>query len=140
MSDLREQLLAIRDEHGRLTAQVVVDSARPKGHPLHSRFEWSDKVAGEAYRREQAKELIRSVRIKYAPADDSAMRDVRAFHAVSRPISGHVYEPVEEVIEDPLLRAMVLRDMERDWKALRQRYSNFQEFWSLVQGDLAETG
>jgi hypothetical protein len=62
MSDLRDQLQNIADKYGgRITPAYVVDEARPPSHPLHHRFEWDDRIAGEAHRRRQAQELIQSV-------------------------------------------------------------------------------
>lgn len=59
MADLRSALTDIYRARGELTPQLVVDEARPKDAPLHDRFEWDNKVAGEAYRRVQAQQLIR---------------------------------------------------------------------------------
>lgn len=137
MSNLRDVMQAIYDGHGKLTPSIVVDEARDESHPLHSRFEWDDKVAGDAYRRDQAHELIRSVRVVYREATETeSARTVRAFHAVRRE-DGHVYEPTEKVAEDELLSKIVLQDMEREWKQLMRRYGQFEEFLDLVRGDLA---
>lgn len=134
MSDLRGQLQAIYEEHGRLTPAVVVDAARPDDHPLHARFVWDDAVAGELYRREQAHELIQSVRITYTRQDNS-QASVRAFHAV-RGDEGHVYQPTDEILADPLLTKMLLADMKREWQTLRARYETFAEFRELVLADM----
>lgn len=134
--NLRDQLLAIREKHGRLDPKLVIEEARDEAHPLHSRFEWDDSVAGEAWRRSQAHDLIRSVRLVYREAtEQEAARSVRAFHAVRRE-DGHAYEPAEEVIEDPFTRRLVLADMEREWKALRRRYDAFAEFADMVRRDI----
>lgn len=130
---LRDQLQSIYDQHGRLTPGLIVDEARDPAHPLHTRFEWDDAAAGEAWRRTQAQELIRSVKVVYREATEKeTARRVRAYHAV-RTETEHVYEPVEKVAEDPLLRQMVLRDMEREWKQLKQRYGHFREFVDMVR-------
>lgn len=140
--NLRDALLEIRDEQGALTPQGVVDAARPKTHPLHNRFEWDNRVAGESYRRVQAQELIRTVRVSYKPADeDTPERSVRAFHAIRTEASnngGYAYDPVEEIIDDPLRRQMLLRDMEREWQALKRRYMEFTEFVDMVRRDVTE--
>lgn len=134
--DLRSELQSIYDQHKRLTPALVVDAAREPEHPLHSRFEWNDAVAGEAWRRQQAHELIRSVRVVYREADESSSeKSVRAFHAV-RKEDGHVYEPVDKVAADDFTRRLVLQDMEREWKALHRRYQDFEEFTALVRRDL----
>ncbi len=135
--NLHDQLLAVYDTHGRLTPADVVDDARPDAHPLHPRFEWDDTLAGEAWRREQASQLIRSVRVIYRKPDTDQVLEVRAFHAVTR-TDGHGYEPNEKVLADPLLRELVLRDMEREWRQLHARYATFLEFYKLVRADLAK--
>jgi hypothetical protein len=138
MSSLRDHLQAIYDDHGELTPALVVDEARPKSHPLHSRFEWNNTVAGERWRQAQAQELIRSVKVVYRePTEKEPGRSVRAFHAVRRE-NGNVYEPVDKVVDDPFMKRLVLADMEREWKALRRRYEQFAEFAEMVRADLEE--
>lgn len=133
---LRDQLQAIRERHGKLTPAIVVDEARDAEHPLHDRFEWDNTIAGEAWRRAQAHELIRSVRVVYKKADERAPeKSVRAFHAV-RLEEEYVYETAEAVVEDEFLVRLVLADMEREWTALKRRYDDFEEFWTLVKKDL----
>jgi hypothetical protein len=48
----------------------------------------------------------------------------------------HIYRPTDEVIADPLLRAIVLANMEREWKDLHRRYSDFKEFLDMVRKDV----
>jgi hypothetical protein len=135
-TDLRGELLAVRGQHGKLTPQIVVDVARDPGHPLHSRFEWDDTVAGEAWRRQQAHELIRKVKVVYQEATESAPeKEVRGFIAIPSP-EGHVFDPVEEVVEDPFRRQLTLNTMEREWKSLLKRYQEFEEFLSMVRQDV----
>lgn len=138
MSGLRGELLSVRAQHGKLTPQLVVDTARDPEHPLHSRFEWDDAVAGEAWRRQQAHDLIRKAKVVYREADDAEPgKSVRAFVAV-RAEEGHVFDPVEEVAEDPFRRKLALADMEREWKALYRRYEEFREFLDMVRRDVGD--
>jgi len=51
------------ERKGRLTASKVVDAARNPASPLHACFEWDDDVAAEGYRLEQARRLIRGVKV-----------------------------------------------------------------------------
>jgi hypothetical protein len=135
---LRDHLQAVHDKHGRLTPTLVLAEASDPAHPLHNRFQWDDSAAAESWRKHQAQELIRSVRVRYVEAtENEAARSVRAFHAVRRE-DGHVYEPAEKVVEDPFTRRLVLADMEREWKALRRRYEQFAEFAGMVRRDLEE--
>ena len=133
---LREQLETIYEKRGELTPDIVVTEASNKTHPLHDRFEWNDKLAGHQYRLHQASELIRKVKIVYREAtEDEDERRVRAWQSV-RSEDGYKYVPSSEVVDDELLTAMVLRDMEREWRSLHRRYGRFEEFVSLVRGDL----
>lgn len=136
---LLEELAAIREKRGALTPAAVVEEAKDPQHPLHSRFEWDDSIAGDAYRRQQAHELIRSVRIIYSAqgAKESNIGSVRAFHAI-RHDHGFVYEPAEKIAVDPVARAVVLAEMRRDWLVLRRRYQEFSEFAAMVSADLGE--
>jgi hypothetical protein len=128
---LRDHLQEIYDRHeGTLTAELVVATAKPSSHPLHDRFEWNDRIAGHKYRLVQASELIRSVKVTYRePDEDEDGAEVRAWHAVRE--DGR-YEPAEKVAADPQISALVLRQMEMEWKSLHRRYGHMAEFISLV--------
>lgn len=134
--NLRDELTKIRSQHGVLTPEAVVEAARPADSPLHRRFEWDDAAAAEGYRREQARHLICEARLVYVDRRGKD-RDVRAFHAV-RTDEGFAFEPSDEIAADPLLSAIVMRDMEREWKALRSKYADFKEFWQMVNADSDE--
>lgn len=133
---LRAQLQAIYDQHRKLTPALVVDEARDPQHPLHARFEWDDSIAGERWRHHQAHELITSVRVSYV-APSGKPRDIRQYHAI-RGEKGHVYEPVEKVVADEMMTRILMADMEREWRALKKRYDQFDEFYAMVRRDLGE--
>ena len=57
------ELDRIYRERGSLDPTLVVDEARPEDAQLHPVFEWQDEVAGEQWRRHQARNLIRSVEV-----------------------------------------------------------------------------
>jgi hypothetical protein len=134
MSDLREQLLAVRDQHGELTPALVVDAARDKKHPLHGRFEWNDKVAGERYRRQQAHQLIRVARLPLSYADHpTGPSHIRAFVAVPRGGSTQPdYQPIEDALADPFTQRLVMQAMERDIAALQRKYGHLAGFAEAI--------
>lgn len=133
---LRDQLQSIYDQRGKLTPELVVDEARDPEHPLHVRFEWDDSTAGEKWRHYQAHELITSVKVTYNNPSGKP-REIRQFHAI-RKETGHVYEPVENVLRDDVMTKILLADMEREWRALKKRYDQFAEFRTMVLGDLRD--
>lgn len=136
---LRDQLLAIRHEHGTLTPAIVLNEARLTDSPLHHRFEWDNSIAGEAYRRDQAHRLIQSVKVTYS-RDANGPKTVRAFLAVDRDDSPNpVYEPITDVIEDPLTLKIVQAAMIREIRALQNRYGHLKEFAALLHEVASET-
>lgn len=133
---LLDQLKAVHDQHGRLTPVLVVDTARDPAHPLHARFEWNDTVAGEKYRLEQASQLLRVVKL---PDDPTRPKDLRAFVAVKGKDTHRAdYVPTEVCLADPMLRRIVLADMEREWRIFRRRYEHMAEFAALIQRDIGD--
>jgi hypothetical protein len=48
---------------GQLTPRNFVRLATPPDHPLHAALEWDDAVAGQRYRENQARNLIRSISV-----------------------------------------------------------------------------
>jgi hypothetical protein len=123
------ELLSIYEKHGTVNPEIVLAEATPVDHPLHDRFEWDDSIAGHKYRLNQARELIRSVKVQ--PADDSTA-SLRAFVSVRAPSEPSNYVPVETV-DNPVTQAIVLRQMRREIEALRRRYEHLAEFWAAIQ-------
>jgi len=40
----------MQSEHGKVTAQMIVDGASSPKSPIHNFFEWDDTAAGRKYR------------------------------------------------------------------------------------------
>lgn len=134
---LRDQLQAIYETNGYLTPELVVETARPKTHPLHNRvFDRAPKEAADAWYRHRAHELIQSVKVEYRKTDGSFGR-LRAFHAVRGDDAPFVYDPLDKIVANPISAQILLRQMERDWVDLKRRYESFAEFWALIQEDVA---
>jgi hypothetical protein len=135
MGTLQDELEAVRARHGRLTAENLLGEARDPEHPLHPRFAWDDSVAAERWRLEQARQLIRSFRVRYTAGERP--KTVRGYIAVPQADSPqHSYEPVGDVVEDSFKRKLVLQQMEREWRTLRARYEDFAEFADMVLRDV----
>lgn len=125
--DLATVLNGIYHKHRALTPQLVVDYARPVDSPLHDRFEWDDAKAGEAYRKQQARTLIKSVTIKLAPVQDKVSRSVdavvvRNFHSVRVEGSEPVYAPLAVITADEHMMNQVVSNAKRDFVAFRDKY------------------
>jgi hypothetical protein len=141
MASVREELRRIyKTEGGELPPRAVVDAARPKRSPLHSYFEWDDGEAAEAYRIIQAQDLIRRQFRVYA-RDRRGPKKVREYISTQtigeRPGS---YKLTEEVVQDELSEAILLRECQRAIDDLKRRYSHLREFGRLVRDALGEQG
>jgi hypothetical protein len=63
--------LAALESKGNLSPDAVIDVARKPSNPLHEFFDWNDATAAHSYRIEQARTLIRSVRIEVMVNDET---------------------------------------------------------------------
>lgn len=133
MGSLRDELAKIHQQKQRLTAEAVVEAAAPVSHPLHNRFEWDDSVAGHKYRLVQATDLIRSVEVNFV-VDETPIR-VREWHAVRR---DSTYEPIGDVIEDEFTTQLMLRQAEREWTQLWERYQHLSQFIDLIRSSIGK--
>jgi hypothetical protein len=52
------ELDRLYEEHGNITTDLVLRTARDPKHPLHQYFEWDDEAAAEKYRQHQALQMI----------------------------------------------------------------------------------
>lgn len=135
MSDLKTELLRIREERGKLTPAIVLAEATNPGHPLHDKFEWDDSVAAEKYRLAQAAQLLRVTFRQTAESGEVA--NLRHFWVIkgTEKEPGSQYVPIEEVIVDPIARNVMLRQMFREWKRFKARYAHYEEFSRMVLED-----
>lgn len=62
-SAVRERIVALQDENGRVTPAMVVDDARDVNSPLHRLFDWDDASAAEKQRLHTARQIIVSVKV-----------------------------------------------------------------------------
>ena len=60
---VNDYLIALHQEHGTLTPDLVVEDAKRKDSPLHDLFEWDKAKAAQAHWHDVARALIRNVRV-----------------------------------------------------------------------------
>jgi len=96
--DVIARLKELQDASGVITPDVVLADAEDETSPLHSYFEWDDSIAGVKFRIEQARTLIRSVRLVL----------VEKKHQIKT--VAYVRSPDAEHKEQGYVSAVVLRD------------------------------
>lgn len=99
------ELERIRKKRGELKTAEVVEEARPKDAPLHPVFEWRDDVAAEEYRKQQARQLIRGIKVVY---DNSGKPSESRMYVNIRQEERQHYVPAVEAMSDNDMREHVL--------------------------------
>ena len=111
---------------------ALVEEARPQDHPLHGLFEWNDAAAADLHRRQQARQVINSIRVVPAIEDGSAPApSFPAFVSVSKIDEDGVsrgYKPLSIVVDRPDEYAQVLAEANAAFASLRRRYAALKEF------------
>ena len=102
------------EREGRLLPADVVDDARDADSPLHSHFEWDDSIAAEHYRLDQARNLIRSIKIHVTVREMpvSVVAYVRDPELQDTPTAGYRNVILMRSEEDNA-RAVIVEEMKR---------------------------
>lgn len=114
---------------GHLVPAAVVHAARETKSVLHRHFEWTDKIAAEKYRLDQARSLIRCIHIE---SEDTESGVTRAFLSI-RDKSGVSYRTITDVLNSSDLQQRVLAQAERDLLAFEARYQNLEDICGLIR-------
>lgn len=121
-----ERLEWLRETHGALSAEIVVDDARDPDALLHPVLEWRDEVAAEEFRKTQARDLIRSV--VFVP-DEAASEDaapVRAFVVVGE-VGELSYTSTYVAMADETMRQQIVARALRELRQFQAKYSGLTE-------------
>lgn len=119
-----------KSENG-LSPKTLLDASRPADAPLHGEFEWDDDIAAEKYREEQARCLIKNLRVVAAEVDDGTC--TRAF--VNVVINGEPgrFHNVRTVLEDDTLRERLMQKARKDCEMFIEKYKNLQQLSSVIR-------
>jgi len=122
---IRRELARIaRANGGILMPSAVVEAARPESSPLHSRFEWDDGEAANAYRLWQARQLI-TITVSVCARTES---DEQVWVSLTPDRKGDGgYRSLVAVLSDVDMRAQLLADALDDLQVFRAKYKHLQE-------------
>ena len=137
-SDVGKIIKEIADKNGKCTPKDVVEVARAKDSILHPMFEWDDRKASEAFRKQQAGSLIRSIQVVRLSEGKSGLeRKSLMVHVPTR--TGGKEEPgyvtIENALVDKVARAKIVDMVLRQLQGTRAKYGDFSELddiWSAI--------
>jgi hypothetical protein len=123
-----EEIERVRSKLGFITPLELLDASRQRDSRLHSAFEWNDSVAGERYRQEQARHIIKAVIVEISQKDEGSV-EVRAFVSV-RPETDSgkpSFTSLGDAMADSDLREQVVIRAYQELRGWHKRYSVYQE-------------
>lgn len=115
-------LQEIESRTGRLTPESVVDAARDPEHPLHECFTWNNTDAAHAYRLDQARKLIASVRV-VIETEKRTLSSVFYVRDPSMPVGEQGYVSLPRLRSDAdLAREVLVQEFGRAAAALHRAH------------------
>lgn len=131
-------------EKGHVKPSYVIDAARPAHSPIHSLFTWDNTKAAEKWREEEARSLIRSIRVV---RDDVSIRSqpvIRRYMSVTAvdgeaAFEGDAYLSADQIANDDDYREQTLHVALQDLQAWQTKYDGLKEFFG-VYSEIASIG
>lgn len=143
-----ERIRELTVQHGgTLTAEIVVEDARATSSPLHDAFEWDNRQAAHEYRLEQARALIRCLRVVVEPVGDlpsarrlmvhvrrTEVREEVSAELEDRPArSDSVYVQADAALEEPKTREYMVQQCLSEIRAWRRKWTELVEVSPLFE-------
>jgi hypothetical protein len=122
-----------KQNDGILTAETVIEAAKPSDSPLHSWFTWDDTEAAHQWRLHQARMMLRVV-VQMLPSKHGEETN-RIFVSLSpdRQLGGGGYKTMVDVLSDDEMRNQLLEDAIEDMKRFRQKYQQLKELSDVFE-------
>ena len=109
------------EEKGTLNAQTLVDVSREEGTVLHDDFEWNDAVAGEEWRKEQARLMMRSL-VVIEIKEQKPMPPQRVFFNI--PENKSNYESLQVILKSESKTESLVKQALQELRCYKARYAN----------------
>lgn len=138
LSDAQAKLFGQRiewlmDQNGHdVTAEDIIQDGKNPKSPFHKYLEWNDRKAGQQWRLNQARYILRSISV-IVQYDDGDKKLTRAFVNVNRPSlddedeKRSVYVSVETALSKEDLRRQLLETALDELQSWQQRYKMLKE-------------
>lgn len=125
------ELKKLKEQHGELSASLVLEAARDKRCPFRAAvFDLNKADAAESYYLSRARALLMAVTVKY---EESPETPTRLFHVryqsspdPKRRAIG-IYDSLDAILADPVARASLLDRALREAESWQRRYAKLDE-------------
>lgn len=118
-TEVIERIKQLENENGELTTEVVIEDAKDENSPLHNYFQWDDAKAAHEWRKEQARRLIREVRLVI----HETKTNVKQVAYVRNPDNDSGYVSTVRLRDDKnKARSALIAELERAESALSRAY------------------
>lgn len=130
---INKELKKIEGKHGYVTPKILLDEAKNRLHPLHNDFTWDNTIAGEKWRLEEARYLIRSVRIHWVNDNDEP-REVRSYVSISNyedettTAPNKSYISIERALDSEEYKKQIIREAFEELQLWQDKYNDLKEF------------
>ncbi len=127
-------LQEILDKHPEVTTEEVVNFAKSSDCPFHAWFQWDDTKAAEQHRLDQARGLMRSIRITIITPEEKVF-EVSIASSIDSDLTdkARAYTSTVDGLSDPNTRAKILSLALRELKVIRSKYAMLSELSQVVQ-------
>jgi len=134
--EVGRMLESLHEERGSISADDVLEAAKPKDSVLHDYFEWDNSEAAHQYRLVQAREIIRSIVVKIEKSPDENIT-TRAFVSLKQPLAEDkepvgAYMPLSVVVQDTDLRRQLIRQALHEIDIFQRKYAALEEIVGLM--------
>jgi hypothetical protein len=114
-----QELKDIQEVRGKVTAELILESAKNKKSVLHNYFQWDDAKAAHSYRLGQATQLLSRIEVKIIK--DGQPRVLRAFEITLQPKFGKMdveYSSFDTTTTTKFIKSVCISDLNRVKKRL----------------------
>jgi len=120
------ETIGISNTTDEFNTQEMVDYARNNpGSELHKLFEWNDSVAAEAYRNQQARDILRFLKITVVDDTTQTKNPTLVRYFVSTGNHDGMYKKTEPIFQNASEADRVLENMRRDAENFINRYKAY---------------
>ena len=121
----------LEEKNGQVTKEDFLEVSRPEDSVTHALFEWDDSKAAEAYRLDQSRKIINSLRVVHVD-NGGEEKKVTAFIRTSEKEQKPIYENIESALKDDCKREIILNRIRGELDAFIIRNQHIEELADLL--------